>query len=68
MGKTIIQIPEKQVIEVIDLKLKNKVHNEILEILDKYQIQENISLEILENIVFDIRLDARLCVGDEEDV
>ena len=65
MEQPSIQSPQKQVIEIVDLHLKEKVHSEILGILDKHQIDDNIALEILENIVFDIRLEARLNLGDE---
>lgn len=58
----------KQVIEIIDLELKHKIHSEILDVLDKYQIDDNIALEILENIVFDIRIEQRFNLGDMENV
>ena len=67
MEQPSIQSPQKRVIELVDVNLKEKVHSEILNILDKHQVDENMAIEVLENIVFDIRLEARLNFGDEEE-
>ena len=67
MEQPSIQSPQKRVIELVDVNLKEKVHSEILNVLDKHQVDENMAIEVLENIVFDIRLEARLNFGDEEE-
>ena len=67
MEQPSIETPQKRVIELVDVNLKEKVHSEILNILDKHQVDENMAIEVLENIVFDIRLEARLNFGDEEE-
>ena len=67
MEQPSIQSPQKRVIELVDVNLKEKVHSEILNILDKHQVDENMAIEVLENICFDIRLEQRLSTGDDED-
>ena len=67
MEQPSIETPQKRVIELVDVNLKEKVHSEILNILDKHQVDENMAIEVLENICFDIRLEQRLSTGDDED-
>ena len=67
MEQPSIETPQKRVIELVDVNLKEKVHSEILNVLDKHQVDENMAIEVLENICFDIRLEQRLSTGDDED-